>query len=180
MPAIKQRYGTLLSKTLVKRLEQIDRDANAQLSLREEAKHVEATYHDVLAQYGEALELYELATSTGDVAALAKARAVRDDAGALLREVNKEVREAVMDAAKIEAVIGRTFSAASVREIIAECVRTVYELCGDLHNGADIAEQFELMIRERVQVGDVVTGTTITPHALDMDVTAMINTVPRA
>lgn len=173
-----RRYKTL-GPGLLKRLADLDADANELFSLREELMHIRATYMDALDQYSTALDMYQLALANGDEKVIGKAITVRDAAAQQLRDVNRQVREAALDAARIEQMSDKSFSPAAVREIVAQCVRAMYQVCSAIPQGDEVAVEFERLIRDTIRVQDMVTGTTITPSAIDADVTEMDDTIPR-
>lgn len=176
------RIYKFISRTLVDRVSAYEEMNEEQISLKEEVNLYRASAEDAIEMYGMALDTREairakLEETPDDEALrekLGKLNELVDRAASSMRDVLGEVRSAVLDAAKVETMIGGRFSMSTVKSIIAQCAQLMYQVCGDDH--PEIAAEFERKLHERVKVAEVVSGTSLTP---DMDVLDMDDTIPR-
>lgn len=177
-----RRYK-IISKTLQQRLEELEEDSASQLELREELNLYRASADDAILMYQTAIEIREAAETKleaaeqnerdGLLAAKQAADTLVERAASVMRSVLREVRECALDAAKIETMAKGNFTVSSVRSIVTQISRIMYEVCGE--DNLEIAEEFDRRLNEKVKISDSVEGTMITP---DQDVLEMDSMVP--
>lgn len=164
----------VVSRTLMDRLKQLEGVEGDALNLRKELSLTRASAFDAIEKYGVALDMHEAAKGTGKAEIISAAESVVASAADAMREVLKEVRDCALDAARIEALTSGSFSITSVRNIVIQCARLMYDVCGEEHQ--HLAVQFEQLLATKIKVSVGETGTSLTP---DQDVREMDDTVPR-
>ena len=142
----------------------LDKAPHEQLNLFEELALMRVQAGQAVKLYGAALELPDDNPSAQELQA---------NAGLIMRDSLKDVISTCEAAARIEAASKNRITLNDVAFIVAQIVRIAYEVFDD---DMDRAQQFEVLVRDKVKITDSGRGTDVTP---DQDVQDMDDTIPR-
>ncbi len=158
-------YSSKLTRTLSAAVEEcLDKSPHEQLNLFEELALMRVQAGDAVKLYGAALELSDDNPAAPEL---------QTDAGLIMRDSLKDVISTCEAAARIEAASKDRITLNDVAFIVAQIVRIAYEVFDD---DMERAQQFEVLVRDKVKITDGGRGTDITP---DQDVQDMDGTIPR-
>ncbi len=169
----------VMSKVLKRRLDVLNEDAKAELSLRNELALVRAHAMEHVELYDAACQYVETLEGSSDSNVIKKARELKDAASEGMLDAVKHVRKTVLDAARVEALSVIQYSPVAVREILSQVTRMMYDVCKNFENGETIAKSFDARMRDEIKLATSANmGTTITPDSIDREVLEMDSTVP--
>lgn len=169
------RIYVVVHRTLMDRLERYREVEAQQISLREELSLYRAAAQDAIESFGKALEMREAyaASSVRDEDLSRRLDDAVASAAQSMRDVLESVQGCAVNAARVEQLCKGNFSVNSVRSIVTQISRLMYEVCGEEH--VALAEELERRIMRDVRVTVIEEGTSLTP---DMDVREMDATIP--
>lgn len=184
--ALPQMYR-LVSRSLQRRLDELEAEQEKRLSLLVELDLVRISADEAVERYGEAKDLKEIAElaleqSLGtdnekqlrEATELARQAAMR--AGEVMRDVLGEVKSFVIAAQHVRKAGSDTITPEMVRTILNQCALLLYEVCGDDHE--DLAARFEALVYDRVCV-NVEEREWVPPKlTIDNDLRRMLSSVP--
>ena len=178
----------LVSRSLGKRLDELEEQREKRMSLVAELDLVRASADEAVHAYGFARDMLEeaehalsvLRGTDGEKTArdnVEQARRVAITSGAVMRDVLTQVGEFVAGVAKLDAMRDSTLSPEAVRSVMVQCAQLLYEVCGDEHE--DLAARFEALLHSRVtmNVQEKVQSQRLT---LETDYRRMRASVPDA
>lgn len=159
-------YSGVLSGTLKEFVENhLEQTAQDQLNLFAELALVRSTAMEIV-------KMYDMAVNSGN-------QEIICSAGALLRDVLKDVERVAISASNIEAKHKGLVSAHSIQATVNQLVRIAYDVLDQ-----PTAKDFEQAARERIRLiehedaNKLALGTNLTPDAIDNTVLEMDSTIP--
>lgn len=175
------RLYRVVNKRLADKLEALISRGDEQLQLREELAFTRVMSDEVVSLFEIAFEQRDLARqrhaaekSEDSEKHLAKMEAVFEQACCSLRASHEEVRRAVLDAARVEALSSAGLTAGVLRGVLTQVTLIMRDLCG--HSHKDLADEFARRVGDIEVTEREVVGTLLTP---DQDARDMDQTVPK-
>lgn len=174
----------LVSRSLQKRMDELEAQQEKRLSLLTELDLVRASADESVQQYGEARDLKELAEQAllqqpdepKLKEALATATRVTQAAGENMRQTLESVKSFVLAAQHVSLAGKDQITPEMVRSVLNQCALLLYEVCGDEHE--ELAAEFEAKIYDRVTIGVEERVYTAPQLTIQHDVKRMMASVP--